>query len=113
MGTLDWKHKFFGDYETRVGLVYEGRSGRPFSYVFVNDANGDSRTANDLFYVPKGPGDVLFGTLSNTGVFTPDPAMEQRFFEWLGQHPELKRFAGTYAPANAFRAGWVNTFDLR
>src|SRR5690606_24184758 len=47
MGTLDWKHKFFGDYETRVGLVYEGRSGRPFSYVFVNDANGDSRTAND------------------------------------------------------------------
>ncbi|GAB2494149.1 TonB-dependent receptor [Pseudoxanthomonas sangjuensis] len=112
-GSLDWKHKFFGDYETRAGLVYEGRSGRPFSYVFVNDANGDSRTANDLFYVPSAPGDVLFGTLTSAGVFTPDPAMEQSFFEWLNQNPELKRYAGNYAPANAFRADWVNTFDLR
>lgn len=112
-GSVDWKHAFFGDYETRVGLVYEGRTGRPFSYVFVNDANGDSRSANDLFYVPSGPGDVLFGTLTSGGVFTADPAMEQNFYNWLNDHPELKRFAGTYAPANEFRADWVNTFDLR
>ena len=112
-GTLNWKHKFFGDYETRVGLVYEGRSGRPYSYVFVNDANGDTRTANDLFYVPTGPGDVLFGNLSSTGVFTPDAAMERAFFQWLDDHPALRAYRGKVAPTNGFQAGWVNTFDLR
>jgi hypothetical protein len=112
-GSLNWKHKFFGDYETRAGLVYEGRSGRPFSYVFVNDINGDSRSANDLFYVPKGPGDVLFGTLSSAGVFTANAAMETAFFNWLDGNKDLNKIRGTVAGANAFRAGWVNTFDLR
>ena len=112
-GSLNWKHKFFGDYETRVGLVYEGRSGRPFSYVFVNDANGDSRSGNDLFYVPTGPGDVLFGTLSSAGVFTPDANMEKAFFAWLDGNKDLNKIRGSVAGTNAFRAGWVNTFDVR
>src|SRR5690606_6298032 len=47
--TKQWK--FFGDNKTELSLVYEGRSGRPYSLVFFNDANGDSRSANDLFYV--------------------------------------------------------------
>jgi hypothetical protein len=113
-GTLDWKHAFFGEYETRVGLVYEGRSGRPFSYIFSGDANGDNRTFNDLFYVPSAPGDVLFGTLnSTTGAYTANPAAEAAFFNWLKTQDRLGSFAGTYAPENGFRADWVNTFDLR
>ncbi|WP_454831874.1 TonB-dependent receptor [Pseudoxanthomonas wuyuanensis] len=113
LGTLNWKHNFFGDYKTEIGLVYEGRTGRPYSYVFVNDANGDGRSANDLFYVPNGPGDVLFGTLSSGGVFTPDAAMEQAFFDWLAQNPDLARYAGSTPPKNSGRASWVNTFDVR
>ncbi|KGM55958.1 Oar protein [Lysobacter daejeonensis GH1-9] len=112
-GQLNWKHAFFGDYETRVGLVYEGRSGRPYSWVYFNDANGDGRSANDLLYVPSGPGDVLFGSLSSAGVFTANPQMEQAFFEWLNENPELKRYQGGVAPANAGRGEWVNTFDVR
>ncbi len=111
-GSLDWNHKLFGDYNTHVGLVYEGRSGRPYSFVYSNDANGDTRTANDLFYVPSGKGDVLFGTIVN-GHYVADAAMEASFFEWVDSNALLSRYAGTYAPANAFRAGWVNTFDLR
>ena len=112
-GALNWKHAFFGDYNTQVGLFYEGRSGRPFSYIYSGDANGDNRSFNDLFYVPSGPGDVLFGSVNNAGVFTPNAAMERAFWQWLEEHPELNQFRGTYAPENAFRAGWVNTFDLR
>ncbi|WP_231732441.1 MULTISPECIES: TonB-dependent receptor [Stenotrophomonas] len=113
-GSLDWKHKFFGDYQTRVGLVYEGRSGRPYSYIFNGDANGDGRNSNDLFYVPKGPGDVLFGGFdSKTGVFKADPKLEEQFFAWLAENPQLAKYAGSYAPANGFRTGWINTFDIR
>ena len=39
--------------DARIGLFYEGRSGRPYSYIFNGDANGDGRTFNDLFYVPR------------------------------------------------------------
>ncbi|WP_249405565.1 TonB-dependent receptor [Stenotrophomonas sp. CFBP 13718] len=111
-GSLNWKHKFFGDYETKVGLVYEGRSGRPFSYIYANDANGDGRNGNDLFYVPN-RGDVLFGALNANGTFTPDAAMEKSFFDWLAANPDLAKYAGGSAPANKFRSGWINTFDIR
>jgi hypothetical protein len=86
-GALNWRHAFFGDYATSVGLFYEGRSGRPFSYIFSGDANGDNRTFNDLFYVPAGRGDVLFGTISNSGVFTANPVAENAFFTWLAGRP--------------------------
>ncbi|WP_233398530.1 TonB-dependent receptor [Luteimonas sp. MC1828] len=112
-GSLNWSHAFFGDYKTQVGMFYEGRSGRPYSYIFAGDANGDNRTFNDLFYVPSGPGDVKFGALSTTGVFTANPAMEAAFWSWLGAQDGLQAYSGTYAPENGFRAGWVNTFDVR
>lgn len=101
---LNWKHAFFGDYETQVGMFYEGRTGRPYSWVYSNDMNGDGRTYNDLFYVPKGRGDVLF---------TGGAAMEEAFFNWLSNNSQLERYAGGVTPQNAGRAGWVNTFDVR
>ena len=103
-GTLEWKHAFFGDYATRAGLFYEGRTGRPYSYIFYNDVNGDGANTNDLFYVPNGPGDVLW---------TGGAAMEQSFFDWLSQNPELDAFRGKVVPANSHRAKWVNSFDIR
>ena len=112
-GALNWQHKFFGDHTTQVGLFYEGRSGRPYSYIFNGDANGDNRTFNDLFYVPAGPGDVKFGSLSTTGAFTANPAMEAAFWKWLDGQQQLQAYRGRFAPENEFRAGWVNTFDLR
>ena len=42
----------------RVGWSTKVAAGRPYSYIFDNDANGDGRTFNDLFYIPTGPGDV-------------------------------------------------------
>ena len=103
-GTLTWQKELFGDNKTTVAMFYEGRSGRPYSYIFWNDVNGDSATTNDLFYVPAGPGDVLF---------TGGAEMEQDFFDWLNQNPELKSYQGGVADANAFRASWVNSFDVR
>ena len=65
--------------------------------------NGDGYV-NDLLYVPNGFGDVLF-----SGGAT----MEQAFFDWLSENPDLKRYAGGPAERNGSRNGWVNTFDLR
>lgn len=99
---LSWRKAFFGDYNTSVSVFYEGRSGKPYSWGFRNDANGDGYT-NDLFYVPAGPGDVAF---------TGGAAMESAFFDWLARNPDLARYAGGVAPRNSASSSFVNTFDL-
>lgn len=103
IGVLNWENAFFGDYKTKFSLLYEGRSGRPHSWRFLNDMNGDGYV-NDLLYVPTGPGDVTF---------TGGAEMEAAFFQFLADHPDLARYAGGPAARNGSRNRWVNTFDVR
>ncbi|WP_259151000.1 TonB-dependent receptor [Xanthomonas sp. 3793] len=101
LGTLNWKHAFFGDYETKLGLIYQGRNGRPYSYTFDNDANGDGRL-NDLLYIPAGRGDVLFGSA----------AEEQAFWNYIEGNEYLAARRGQVAERNGARNPWINQFDL-
>lgn len=102
-GAFSWKHAFFGDYNTTISMFYEGRTGRPYSYVFDNDANGDSRFGNDLMYIPAGPGDVLFGS----------PEEEAAFWDFVNSDDYLSGHKGSVARRNGARAPWVNQFDVR
>ena len=103
IGTLQFRKAFFGDYNTTFSLFYEGRSGAPYSWRYLNDMNGDGST-NDLLYVPDGYGDVLF---------TGGAEMEQAFFDWLGRTEGLAKHRGGVAGRNTSRNPWVNNFDLR
>ncbi|WP_028769882.1 TonB-dependent receptor [Silanimonas lenta] len=103
IGTLTYRANWFGQYPTTIGAFYEGRSGRPFSYSFINDANGDGRV-NDLLYVPSGRGDVIF---------TGGAAMEAAFFDYLARNPQIARFAGRAVDPGSDRSPWVNSIDLR
>lgn len=99
---VSYRPPLFSNYKTEISMFYEGRTGVPFSWTFDNDANGDG-ILNDLLYVPKGRGDVLFGT----------PAEEEGFFAFLADHPDLSRFAGSVVPRNSQDARWVNQVDMR
>jgi hypothetical protein len=103
VGSLDFKKAFFGDLDTKFTLFYEGRSGRPFSFGFINDANGDGRV-NDLLFVPAARGDVIF---------TGGAAMEDAFFAYLERNEDLRRYAGRVAEAGGDDAPFVHNFDLR
>lgn len=103
IGSLTFRKAFFGDYNTTVSMFYEGRSGAPYGWRFLNDMNGDGYT-NDLLYIPGGPGDVLF---------TGGEAMEQAFFDWVARNPDLQRSRGGVVKRNGSRNPWVNTFDVR
>jgi hypothetical protein len=101
---LNYRKEFFAGYETSFGLFFEARSGRPFTYTFVNDANGDGRSGVDPFYVPSGPGDV---------VFTGGAAMESAFFAYVDSKKDLARHKGQIASVNSSDAPWVRQADLR
>jgi hypothetical protein len=94
-------------WRTKASLYYEGRSGNPFSYTYSNDLNGDGTPLpNDLVYVPTGPTDPK---ISLAGM---NAAQQTMYFDFLASSG-LNRYAGSYAPRNAFLQPWINQLDLR
>jgi hypothetical protein len=108
-GSLNWKHNFFSDYATRFGVFYEGRKGKPYSWIFNNDLNGDGN-ANDLMYIPTaaGSGEVVF-----KGPGTVTAAQAEATFWSIVQAQGLDQFAGSAVDRNSSFAPWTNTFDVR
>ncbi len=104
LGTLRYKNQFFGDNDTEFTLVYEGRSGKPYSWTFGNDMNGDGSAGNDLMYIPKGPGDVLFRG---------GAAEEAEFFAYVSGIESLNLARGGVLGRSASDGPWVNSFDVR
>jgi hypothetical protein len=107
---VNYEKKFFGEYKTRFGLFYEGRSGKPFSWTINNDMNGDGEAGNDLMYIPKafGSGEVVF-----YGDTATNHANEQKFWDIVNDNKKLRNAAGGVVERNSDFAPWTNSFDLR
>jgi len=104
VGTLGYRHFLFDGYATDFGLFYEGRKGKPYSWVYSNDLNGDGAT-NDLMYIP-----TAFG--SGEVVFRGGAAEEQAFWNIVNAQG-LNRFAGRVVDRYSDFAPWTNNFDVR
>ncbi|MBH9579077.1 TonB-dependent receptor [Inhella proteolytica] len=105
---VSWSKALIGSLKTTFGVTYEGRSGKPYSWVFNNDMNGDGVSANDLLYIPANSGEVVF-TGSTVNGRTP----EQRFWDVVDANKELRNSKGRVVERNGSFAGFTNSFDLR
>jgi len=103
LASLNWQHRFFGDYSTSASILYDGHNAAPYSWSFGNDANGDGVT-NDLVYIPN-PGEVAF----RDGV---SDAQIDQFYDYIQHNDYLKKHQGGIAGRNGDRAGWINQIDL-
>ena len=103
---------FFGKYKTTFGLYYEGKDGRPFSWTFANDMNGDS-VVNDLLYVPsrQGSGEVLFRAASGSTLTAAEA--EQKFWDVVETSSALREARGGVVKRNSDFSPFTNQFDLR
>ncbi len=104
--TLTREFELKKKWKTLTSLYYEGRSGNPYSFVYNTDLNGDSRADNDLVAVPTGATDTRFDFSSMSA------ATQTAYFDFLSSSG-LAKFAGGYAPKNAFVQPWVNRLDLK
>ncbi|HET6602735.1 MAG TPA: carboxypeptidase regulatory-like domain-containing protein [Xanthomonadaceae bacterium] len=104
-GAISYRRNFFADLKTEVSMFYEGRNGKPYSYTFDNDANGDGIFGNDLLYIPTGPNDplVTFGSATE----------EANFWAFVNSDPYLSSHLGQVAARNAATSPWVHNFDVR
>jgi hypothetical protein len=110
VGSFDWQHAFFGDYKTKVGVFYEGRKGKPYSWTYINDFNGDGIGGNDLMYIPT-PGDNTVSFRDRNGNGSGDE--EAAFWSIINSNPELRRHIGGVVERNEAFSPWVNQFDVR
>lgn len=90
-----------GGLSSRASFYYNGQSGRPYSIVFNNDVNLDSRTTNDLIFIPatEGQVNVINGTWAQLDAF-------------LSADDATKDYRGQIAPRNTGRAPWTNKLDF-
>lgn len=108
---VNWQKRFFGEYKTTFGLFYEGRSGKPYSWTFNNDLNGDGLAGNDLMYIPKAPGsgEVAFYGATEAA----RAANEAAFWSVVNANGDLRKAAGGVTRRNASFSPWTNSFDVR
>lgn len=96
--------EFVKNFKTTAALVYQGRTGHPYSWVFYGDANGDGYAFNDLLYVPR--------DASDPKVAWADTAQRDAFFAFV-KSSSLVKYAGTNAPRNSETSPWTQQLDLK
>jgi hypothetical protein len=106
-----FQHFFFDDYPTTVGLFFQRRSGRPFSYTYEDDTVeqyfGDSDDEERvLLYVPTGPTDPAFDF---SGLSAEEVSALFTFLDQSG----LSQYAGQVTPKNGFDGPWTSDLDIR
>jgi hypothetical protein len=108
---INWSKVLFGNRKTTIGLFYEGRIGKPYSWVYKNDMNGDGVGGNDLMYIPKAPGsgEVLFFGADAAA----KAATEAAFWSIVDANSALSAAKGGVVSRNSAFSDTVHSFDLR
>jgi outer membrane receptor protein involved in Fe transport len=120
--TLSWQKELFGDNVSSVGLVYAGRTGRHFTYVFGTngvcafggiafaDCGAEADIAGtQLFYVPTVPGDPLVVSYDAVA----NPTFEADLNAFIDTESCLSAFRGSAVTRNNCETDWINIFSLR
>ena len=96
----------------RFSLLYVGQAGRPYSYVYADDINGDTYPgfgraldlANDLIFVTDGALDFPGGRTPVSGLL---------FEQLVAQEPCLERSRLRIMHRNSCRTPWSHELDFR
>lgn len=124
LGTADFeiRHRILADvsyrfeladgFLTTLSLIYEGSSGRPFSWIYFGDANGDGQAFNDLVYVPASMDEVQL-----VGASGSDSRSAAEIWDdintFIENTPSLRDHRGEVVPRHNDRQPWRNVVDLR
>jgi hypothetical protein len=102
LGVLSYQFGWLDRLSTTLSLIYDGRSGTPFSWIYVGNANGDTQNFNDLIYVPESEDEVVL--LSNNW---------QELDDWISSEESVGDYRGGFVERNTAREPWTNFLDFR
>ncbi len=112
-GSYRFDFKKFG--KTTLSLFYDGRSGRPYSFLAdasdgIGDLNNDRIDGNDLLYVPTGIDDpiIAWGSTRRDNL-----EMAKKFMEYVESTDGLRQYKGKIVPRNTGRSPFIHQFDVK
>ena len=99
---------------TSLSLIYQGGSGRPFTYISSGDLNADGFTLNDPIYVPTAAEVPAMNFQQYTsGSATVSPTQQATAFEDFIQSTEcLRENRGRILPRNECASPWTNLLNV-
>ncbi len=106
---VSYRKEYAGFGATQVSVIYEGNSGRPFSYIYNNNLTNENSTEASLIYVPRSFEESNF--VDDGGI----TAFEQwtAFNRYVESDPYLRSRRGQYVERNGSRAPFNHVLDLR
>lgn len=114
VASVTYTHTWSDRHQTSISVFYDGRNGRPFSFVMGDggptDINNDGNTSNDLFYVPSGVDDprILWGGNNSAE----NLAIAAEWMAAIEGIDGLAQYKGQVVPRNSGTAPWIHQFDL-
>ena len=115
LATGGYTVKYWNDrLATTLSLVYEGQSGRAFTYLYGqnSDLNNDGALSNDLLYVPRSQAEILLTPTDQNDSRTPDQIWQQ-LNAFIERDDYLRSRRGQYAERNGARMPWTHQIDVR
>ncbi|NBC87568.1 MAG: hypothetical protein GVY25_15385 [Bacteroidetes bacterium] len=102
LGTLNYRIEYLDRFATTIGVIYDGRSGQPFSWIYDGNANADTRDDNDFVYVPASEDEIVLA--SNNW-----ESMNAFIEAWDG----LDDYRGGFTKRNIDIGPWNHQIDLQ
>jgi hypothetical protein len=114
MGGFTYRHDWTGaGLRTTIGFIYNAMSGRPFSYMVDGDVNGDGRTDNDLFYIPKDANDVVLMNSAGSAVLPSSDVAYSDLMTFINGDEYLSENKGKMSERSGPREPWMHSLDVR
>lgn len=122
---FDLRHKFVSthayqfkitDHSTGfISLLYNGRAGTPFSYVYQGDLNRDGSSRNDLIYVPRDASEINLVPFTDSDGMVTVSAEEQwqSLNAFIEGDSYLRGRRGQIVERNGARTPWNHQLDMK
>ena len=122
IGEATWRKQWTGGQRTQIGVFMEfaegnrfsGAGGNRYSFIYAGDVNGDGQGGNDLIYIPRSQGEILFDPYTDPGGAVISPAEQwNRLNGFIEQDPYLSEHRGEIAERFGLLNPWYGTTDVR
>ena len=103
----------FGNHSLEVSLLYNGRSGSPFTFVYQGDLNRDGSSRNDLIYVPANESEInLVDFTDINGNLVTAEEQWQSLDAYISSVDYLDENRGDHTVRNGGRTPWNHSVDM-
>ena len=101
-----------GERSLMVSLLYNGRSGSPYTFVYQGDLNRDGSSRNDLVYIPADQSEIeLVDIVQSDGSILSADAQWSALDNYINDLGYLRDKRGDYAVRNESKTPWNHSLD--